>query len=107
MIKAIIFDCFGVIRVDATNIAYKKLGGDVDEDYDFIRDTIAQSNAGLIPASAPVFAKRLGVTEEVWRATVSQSSVIDQEILDYVKELRKNYKTAMLSNVMKNGLNIW
>ena len=54
MIKAVIFDCFGVIRVDATNIAYRKLGGDVDKDYDFIRDTIAQTNAGMIPAAAPL-----------------------------------------------------
>jgi FMN phosphatase YigB (HAD superfamily) len=107
MVKAIIFDCFGVIRVDATNIAYKKLGGDTEKDYQFIRDIIAKSNAGLIPSAAPAFAKRLGVSEEKWRETVSQSSVIDYEILEYIKKLRKNYKTAMLSNVIKGGLEIW
>jgi FMN phosphatase YigB (HAD superfamily) len=107
MIKAIIFDCFGVIRVDATIIAYKKLGGDAEADSEFIKETTAKSNSGLIPSAAPVFAERLGVSEEKWRETVSQSSVIDYEILDYIKSLRKNYKTAMLSNVRKSGLDIW
>jgi putative hydrolase of the HAD superfamily len=107
MIKAIIFDCFGVIRVDATTIAYKSLGGDVEKDRDFIKSTLDKSSAGLIPSAAPVFAERLGISEGEWRDTVSQSSVIDQEILDYVKVLRKKYKTAMLSNVMKGGLDIW
>jgi FMN phosphatase YigB (HAD superfamily) len=107
MIKAVIFDCFGVIRVDATNIAYKKLGGDLEKDYEFIKDTVAKTNSGLIPKAAIVFANRLGVSEDKWRETVSQSSVIDYEILDYIKELRGKYKTAMLSNVMKGGLEIW
>jgi FMN phosphatase YigB (HAD superfamily) len=107
MIKAIIFDCFGVIRVDATNIAYEKLGGDLEKDYEFIRDNIAKSNAGLIPSAAPIFAERLGVSEAKWRETVSQSSVIDHDILDHIKDLRKSYKTAMLSNVIKGGLEIW
>ena len=107
MIKAIIFDCFGVIRVDATIIAYRKLGGDIDKDGVFIRDTVAQANAGLIPSAASAIAKRLGITEARWRETVSQSSVVDYEILDYIKELRKKYKTAILSNVAPDGLKIW
>lgn len=107
MIKAIIFDCFGVIRIDATIIAYRKLGGDSEKDEQFIRQTVARANAGLIPSSSAVIAEHLGITEEKWRKTVHGSSVIDQEILDYIEELRKRYKTAVLSNVAPNGLKIW
>jgi HAD superfamily hydrolase (TIGR01509 family) len=107
VIKAIIFDCFGVIRVDATIIAYKKLGGDSEKDEQFIRETVAQANAGLIPSASAAIAAHLGITEEKWRSTVHTSSVIDQAVLDYIKELRKNYKTAMLSNVAPGGLKIW
>lgn len=107
MIKAIIFDCFGVIRVDATLIAYKKLGGDLERDEQFLRDTVAQANAGLIPSASTVIARHLGITENEWRQTVHHSSVIDQEVLDYIKELRKSHKTAMLSNVARGGLEIW
>jgi HAD superfamily hydrolase (TIGR01549 family) len=107
MIKAIIFDCFGVIRVDATNIAYEKLGGDVAKDGDFIKDTIAQANAGLIRSAAPVFAEKLSITEDKWRETFYGSSVIDYEILKFIKELKQNFKTALLSNVRRGGLDIW
>lgn len=107
MIKAIIFDCFGVIRVDATIIAYKKLGGDSVKDEKFIRETVARANAGLIPSASAVISQHLGITEEKWRETVHTSSVIDQAVLDYIKDLRKNYKTAMLSNVAPGGLKIW
>jgi putative hydrolase of the HAD superfamily len=107
MIKAIIFDCFGVIRVDATLIAYKKLGGDLDRDEEFLRQTVATANAGLIRSAASVIAEHLGISEEKWREVVSRSSVIDQEILDYIKQLRTNYKTALLSNIARGGLEVW
>jgi HAD superfamily hydrolase (TIGR01509 family) len=107
VIKAIIFDCFGVIRVDATTIAYKKLGGDSEEDELFIKETVAKANAGLIPSAAKAIAQHLGISEEKWRETVYGSSVIDQQVLDYIKELRQQYQTALLSNVAKNGLKFW
>lgn len=107
MIKAIIFDCFGVIRVDATVIAYKKLGGDIEKNDDFVRDTMAKANAGLIPNASSVISEHLSVSEDTWRKTVQNSSVIDQEVLDYAKSLRKKYKTAMLSNIGRGSLKLW
>lgn len=107
MIKAIIFDCFGVVRVDATNNAYKKLGGDISKDENFIRDVMTRANSGLIPNTSTPIARRLGVSEEKWRETVRKSSDIDQEVLDYAMELRKEYKTAMLSNIGAGGLERW
>ncbi len=106
MIKAIIFDCFGVVRVDATINAYHKLGGDSAKDEQFIRETMAQANAGLIN-SGEVIADHLGITADEWRETVYTSSEINYKLLDYVKELRKTYKTALLSNIGRGGLDQW
>lgn len=107
MIKAIIFDCFGVVRVDATNNAYAKLGGYPNRDEEFIRDIIFRVNSGQISNGAALIAQRLGTSEEQWRNTVKASSDIDQAVLDYAKSLRQKYKTAMLSNIGAGGLERW
>lgn len=107
MIKAIVFDCFGVVRVDATINAYHKLGGDSSKDEEFIKEVMAQVNSGLIPSAGAVIARHLGISEKEWRETVYGSSEIDQELLDFVKQLRAKYKTSMLSNVSRGGLERW
>jgi HAD superfamily hydrolase (TIGR01509 family) len=107
VIKAVIFDCFGVVRVDATLIAYKTLGGDISADDNFLKDVMEQANAGLIPNASSVVAQHLGISEEKWRETVQNSSVIDQQLLDFAKSLRSKYKTAMLSNIGQGGLDRW
>lgn len=107
MIKAIIFDCFGVIRIDATLAAYKNLGGDPEADVDFIKEAVGKVNRGESPSLTPLIAERLKVTAEQWRHAVQSGSAIDYEVLDYVKDLRSKYKTAMLSNMAPGGLKIW
>lgn len=104
MIKAIIFDCFGVVRIDAFDAAYQSFGGDVAADQKFIKETMYASNAGHIPSSIPVIAAHLDVDPELWRKAVDEGSTLNQEVLDYVLELRKTYKTAMLSNIGSGGL---
>ena len=104
MIKAIIFDCFGVIRIDAFDAAYQHFGGDVATDREFIKQTMYASHAGHIPSSVPVIAAHLGVDPKVWQQAVDSGSTLNQEVLDYTLELRKTYKTAMLSNLGSGGL---
>ena len=104
MIKAIIFDCFGVIRIDAFDAAYQRYGGDVVKDHEFIMQTLYNSNSGLISSSAEVVAERLGITADEWRRAIDEGSTLNQNVLDYAMELRKKYKTAMLSNIGKGGL---
>jgi len=99
MIKAVIFDCFGVIRPDNLLLTYQRLGGDIEADRRFIEDTIAAANRGMITNSRDVLAKRLGVTADDWLATLDDDTVNDQALLDYIASLRKDFKTAILSNV--------
>lgn len=106
MIKAAIFDCFGVIRPDNLTEAYARLGGDVEKDANFILNTIQAVNHGYIPSSRPVFAEKLGVSVETWTATLLDSKGNNAEILTYIEELRQQYKTALMSNVGKDGLQL-
>ncbi|MDB5183272.1 MAG: HAD-superfamily hydrolase, subfamily variant 3 [Candidatus Saccharibacteria bacterium] len=98
MIKAIIFDCFGVVLVDAFDAAYEKFGGDVAKDHDFIVQTFYESHTGGA-FSGDVLAKHLGIDPKEWKETINEGSTLNQNVLDYVGELRTKYKTGMLSNV--------
>jgi HAD superfamily hydrolase (TIGR01549 family) len=105
MIKAIIFDYFGVIRPDNLLVAYRKFGGDPEKDAQFIEDTIGASNRGLIPSSAPVFAEHLGTDEAMWREAAFDQRGNDQELLAYARQLRVHYKVGLLSNVGRGRIN--
>ncbi len=104
MIKAIIFDCFGVVVTDTLPAAYKRLGGDFDKDVNTIGAIIDAANKGIIPRSTGAVAELLGVSEDTWIQAMSEGREKNMELLAYIQDLRKTYKTAMLSNVSAGGL---
>jgi FMN phosphatase YigB (HAD superfamily) len=103
-VKAVIFDCFGVIWPDVLLATYEHFGGDTEKDAKFIHDTILAANRGLIPNSRSVFAEHFGVTVDEWMAEFEAHSDNDQELLAFIRSLRLKYKTAMLSNVSRGRL---
>jgi FMN phosphatase YigB (HAD superfamily) len=103
-IKAIIFDCFGVVISDDFDDAYRSVGGDPDKDRDFITQAMHDSNSGKIPSSLAVMAEHLGITEESWHDAVNGGRVINHQLLKYAAKLKKNYKIAMLSNIGSAGV---
>ncbi|MGH7158255.1 MAG: HAD-IA family hydrolase [Candidatus Saccharimonadales bacterium] len=108
MVKAIIFDYFGVIQPDVLPAAYRSLGGDPDRDAQFLHDTINALNHGYIKSSRPVIAERLGVSTEDWVRTLDERRGHDPQLLAYILELRKRYKTGLLSNIGPGGLQtVW
>lgn len=104
MIRAIIFDYFGVIRPDIFIATYRHFGGDPVRDEQFIADTIYASNSGRINSSIPVIAKQLGIEPHQWAAKISQPQSHDVQLVKYIKHLKKNYKTALLSNISRGRL---
>jgi HAD superfamily hydrolase (TIGR01509 family) len=104
MLKAVIFDCFGVIRPDRFIAAYREKGGDPDADRELIERAIRAANLGLIPNSRQVFAERLGIGAEEWLHALDHGVGVDMQLLDYIEELRKTYKTAVLSNASRGRL---
>ncbi|MDQ2973415.1 MAG: HAD family phosphatase [bacterium] len=104
MIKAVIFDCFGVVITDTLESTYTRFGGDFQKDLKEIIEICRKSDKGEISSSAPYFAQLLGVTESTYTTAIAEGRIVNQELLDYVNELKKDYRVAMLSNVGKGRL---
>lgn len=104
MIKAIVFDCFGVIRPDRFILAYREMGGDPEADRQFIEENVRAANMGLIPNSRQVMADRLNISVERWLHALDHGTGVDLQLLGYIERLRKTYKTAVLSNASKGRL---
>ncbi len=102
--KAIIFDCFGVIVSDPFETTYTTLGGDTAIDRDFIARGIVDLNSGKITNPWEIFANHLKVNEDLLRTTLRSNTVKNDDLLAYIKQLRKSYKLGLLTNVHKNGL---
>jgi putative hydrolase of the HAD superfamily len=100
MIKAILFDCFGVLVGKGFEYTYRLGGGDPLKDSDFINDTLGQANLGLISDDEfrQAMSQKLGLSLDEWQQVVTEAEQPDLELLAYIKQLRVNYKTAVLSN---------
>jgi putative hydrolase of the HAD superfamily len=106
MIKAIIFDCFGVIITDGLEAVIQQLDKTVPEARAFISETIKLNNSGVIDPSESNqrIAQFLGIPVEKWTSMVYVGEVRNTDMLDWIKVLRKTYKTALLSNVGRGSL---
>ena len=104
MIKAIILDCFGVVYEDNFSDVYAYFGGDIKKDEKLIHDTFHASNSGKIPSSSAVLAEHLEVSVEEYQRVNDADRGVNEELLEYIKTLRDQYKTALLTNIGSNGV---
>jgi putative hydrolase of the HAD superfamily len=106
MIRAVIFDCFGVIISDALSVIVDELGSRNPAGADEVRSLVRASNKGIIDPneSNKRIADILGVELEEYRQQVRDGEVKDMRVLNLIKNLRTKYKTAMLSNINVPGL---
>lgn len=108
MIKAIIFDCFGVLISDALQVLCDELRARDPDAARRIGDLIKASNRGMIDPkeSNAQVAAILGLSVDEYRTKIRDGEVKNHEVLQYVRELRRTYKTAMLSNISATGLTV-
>lgn len=102
MIKAIIFDCFGVLVGKGFWHTYTAAGGDVRKDMQFIEDVLIRSNAGEIDDGTfnQIIADRLGMNVGEWRERKDREEQPNLELFHYIEsDLRPHYKIGFLSNV--------
>ncbi len=106
MIRAVIFDCFGVLITDALQAIRDKAGARDATAVREISDVIAANNRGLIDPSESNerIATILGMTSKELRALVAAGEAKNEELMAYVQALRSTYKTAMLSNIAGSSL---
>jgi len=106
MVRAILFDCFGVIITDSLKVVVEELAQSNPRVAEQVVDIIRANNRGLIePAeSNKQIAEILGVSVEAWRDRIDQGETKDGRLLAYIAELRRNYKTALVSNIGHQSL---
>ena len=105
MTKAVIFDCFGVILADALSVLCAELELQEPDKVQEMRSIIHAANKGIIAPedSTARVAQLLGMSIDQYRTRIREGEVRNQPLLDYIKSLRSDYKTAMLSNITVQG----
>lgn len=101
MIRAIIFDCFGVLVGQGFNATYARAGGDPVKDRIFIKDLLGAASLGVVSRQHMLerICEQLGITPRAWLAAVRAMEQPDTELLTYIKQMLKpQYKVAILSN---------
>ena len=101
MIKAVIFDCFGVLYVPKSDYMYQLLLANPPKHHDAIRDLVAQHDYGMLDDDT-LFANIARLTSmplaKVRRVLVN-GFVRNDPLVDYAERLRPARKVAMLSNL--------
>ena len=97
MIKAVIFDCFGVLMVDAIT-AYQDLHPEIASDLD---DLDRQADAGFISQAEQIegYKKLTGDDEQTIVNYLRKEHRLNEPIVQMIKQLKVSYKVGMLSNI--------
>jgi len=98
MIKAIIFDCFGVLLVDSR----QSLIDEFPEKKRELLDFRAQADRGHMSRKEllEAFSEVTGLTTEAVDQQLCSEHTLNRPLVRYIKELRtQGYKVAMLSNL--------
>jgi putative hydrolase of the HAD superfamily len=106
MIRAIIFDCFGVVISDALEVICARLRQTDPQAANQIRDIVHASSRGFVTPqeSSRDIARILGISYEQYRQQIADGEIKDIELLEYIRGVRGTYKTALLSNIGAGGL---
>jgi len=107
MIKAIIFDCFGVLVGSGFWNVYEKLGGDLSKDKDFINEKLDEANLGHITSIQfrQAMAGRLSISITEYQAAFRKDEVPNEKLFLFMREeLKPNYKLALISNATGNSV---
>lgn len=101
MIKAIIFDCFGVLVGKGFWDVYAAAGGDPIKDDAFIEGILQRESSGTISNEefSSTIARQLGISVEEYREVVDREEQPNLPLFDYIRnELKPKYKIALVSN---------
>lgn len=107
MVRAILFDCFGVIITDALKPIIEELDVTNPGLAERVMDVIHAYNLGLIDnkESSQQIADLMKISVDDWRDKIKQGEVKDSRVMSYIQELRmQGYKTALLSNIGQQSL---
>lgn len=98
MIRALIFDCFGVLYWDHINRMYNLVHPDQFKE---LSDLIHACDHGFISNEDLVaqIAELAGISREAVAAVIREKHTRNSELVARVEQLRGQYKTALLTNM--------
>lgn len=103
-IKAVIFDCFGVLVVDGKGA----LESYFPEQRQGIHDLFTRSDYGYISSEEldAGIAELIGLSVEQYKEQYSEENVRNEAVFDWIRRLKSTglYKIGLLSNVRRAGL---
>ncbi|MCL4418764.1 HAD-IA family hydrolase [Patescibacteria group bacterium] len=108
MIKAVIFDCFGVLYPNASRQFFKRHRNLFRDNSALLDKLNLQIDLGQI-TRAEFFAeleKEIGIPAFKIKAEIDNDLVLDQKLARFIKELKTKYKTAILSNAGQEEITI-
>lgn len=105
MIKAIVFDCFGVLATEAWLPFKAKYFGHDPVLLEQVTEITHQADSGLISRQDAIAAtaKLAGITPQAFTQAIG-TNVPDDELFAYIRGLKPNYKIGFLSNISDNYL---
>jgi len=108
MIKAIIFDCFGVLLTDSLEDIVHELKVTNPDKAEKIIKLVSLTGKGLADAqgSRVTVADMLGLTIDEYTYKIRTGEVKNLPLLKYIKEFKIDYKIGLLSNIISGGLEV-
>ncbi len=105
MIKAVTFDCFGVITEDGWLTFLNHYG--TEENYEKLGKLNRQMDLGLLIHHDFIDAvsEVADVSFETALEVISLKHQLNQPLIELIKTLKQNYKIGMISNIGSNRLN--
>lgn len=101
MIKAIIFDCFGVLLGNAYKVRLAEVEQEDPAKAQEMRSINHASDLGVISReeSAQYMADLLGIDPEEIYEEQEKAEIPNSELLQYIASLKNRYKIGLLSNI--------
>ncbi|HEY1645364.1 MAG TPA: HAD-IA family hydrolase [Candidatus Saccharimonadales bacterium] len=100
MIKAIIFDCFGVLVKDAFQSLVIESGlSEEDQNKLWALSNAASKGSISHEVYKESVSEILGITVEEYVNRIKVGEVKNKQLLEYIAEIKPDYKIGMLSNV--------
>src|SRR3989344_4475210 len=100
MIKAVIFDCFGVLYPDASGHFFQKHKDLFRNGSTYLDKLNLQIDLGQI-TRAEFFSKleeETGISADLIKEEIDLELMVDQQLVQLIKKLKESYKIGILSN---------
>ncbi len=106
MIRAVIFDCFGVLLADKLQLMLDELAVEKPDVAEEARNLVRAVNKGTLNPreTRAQIAACFGLSMEDYVKKLRAGEVKNEQLMHYILKLRKQHKTAVLSNIGADSL---